>query len=433
MRDTQININLDECSVLRTPKGLNYFHYYLCRQLKGGGMEIDMKVVQINAVYEFSSTGRTVMELDLALKQKGHESYVFCTNRTDPENGIYCMGTKVSRKLHGFLSRLTGLQGYYSAHATKKMLTKLDKIKPDVVLLRNLHGNYIHLNMLLDHLVKKQIPTVVILHDCWLFTGHCCHFLEDNCDRWQYGCGKCPAKHKWNNSWLFDRSAKIYSDRKERFTKLEKLTVVGVSEWITNECKKSFMQENANFCTIYNWIDLNTFTPMCHKKNERPMILSVSYEWSEVKGLFDIMKIARENEDCDFVMVGMIPGKYDMPSNIKTVGTINDLKELVKFYQKADIFLHLSYQETFGKVIVEALACGTPAIVYDIAAMPELIGPGCGIVVDKGDWKEAENAVRKLLANGYERNNARSFVEGNFDKEKLIFKTIDVLTRISQR
>ena len=134
-----------------------------------------MKVVQINAVYEYSSTGRITMELDLALKKEGWGSYVFCTNKDDPKKGIYCMGTPFSRKAHGFLSRLTGLQGYYSRSATGKMLRQLDKIKPDVVHLGNLHGNYIHVNMLLDYLEKNQIPTVVTLHDCWLFTGHCCH------------------------------------------------------------------------------------------------------------------------------------------------------------------------------------------------------------------------------------------------------------------
>lgn len=390
-----------------------------------------MKVVQINAVYEYSSTGRTTMELDLALKRLGHKSYVFCTNKADEENGIFCMGSSSSRAIHGFLSRLTGLQGYFSFHATRSMLKKLDEIKPDVVHLGNLHGNYIHVNMLLDYLIKNQIPTVITLHDCWLFTGHCCHYLEDNCNRWQYGCGKCPSRRKWNKSWFFDRSAKVYRDRKERFTKLKRLTVVGVSDWVTNECRKSFMKENAEFCRIYNWIDLDTFVPKAHEENSRPMILSVSHEWSEVKGLSDIVNIAKENQDCDFVLVGGMPQNYDIPSNMKAVGMVNDVKELVKYYQKADIFLHLSYQETFGKVIAEALACGTPAIVYDVTAMPELIGPGCGMVVPKGDWKRAGNAIRELLSRKCDPQNVRNFSEENFDKEKLIMQKADVVTKAS--
>ena len=255
--------------------------------------------------------------------------------------------------------------------------------------------------------------------------------MEDNCDRWQYGCGKCPAKHKWNKSWFFDRSAKVYRDRKERFTKLKSLTVVGVSDWITNECRKSFMKENARFYRIYNWIDLSMFVPMQHEKNERPMILSVSQGWSDVKGLSDIINIARENDACDFVMVGDMPEKIDLPANIKAVGIVNEVKKLVNYYQKADVFLHLSYQETFGKVIVEAMACGTPAVVYNVTAMPELVGPGCGIVVPKGDWKAAGNAMRELLANEYEPMNARLFIKEKFNKDKSLVEKINIITDTS--
>lgn len=397
-----------------------------------------IKVVNINAVYEYSSTGRSTMEIDHALKKEGHESYVFCTNRNKPEDDIYCMGTPLSRKIHGFLSRLTGLQGYFSKNATRKMLRRLDEIKPDVVHLRNLHGNYIHVNMLLDYLVKEQLPTVITLHDCWLFTGHCCHYLEDHCDRWQYGCGKCPAKHKWNESWFFDRSAKVYADRKARFGKLKSLTVVGVSDWVTNECRKSFMKENARFLRIYNWIDLNTFSPKPRICNERPMVLSVSQGWSKIKGLYDIIQIAREHPDYDFVMVGKMPENVEIPENMKLVGVISSVDALAEQYRQADALLHLSYQETFGKVVVEALACGTPAIVYNVTALPELIGPGCGEAVKLGDWKAAGIALEKLVTGADSNvsesiNQCRRYALSCFDKEILIKEWIELYKEISNR
>ena len=376
-----------------------------------------MKVVQINAVYEYSSTGRITMELDLALKKESCDSYVFCTNKNDPKNGIYCMGTPFSRNIHGFLSRLTGLQGYYSGSATKKMLHQLDEIKPDVVHLGNLHGNYIHVNMLLDYLAKNQIPTVVTLHDCWLFTGHCCHYLEDNCDKWQYGCGKCPAKHKWNKSWFFDRSVKVYADRKARFGKLKSLTVVGVSDWVTNECRKSFMKENARFTRIYNWIDLKTFSPRKRLRHERPRVLSVAQSWSKMKGIYDIIRIASEHPEYDFLLIGEFSESIKIPLNVKLLGVINDVDKLAEQYGQADALLHLSYQETFGKVVAEALACGTPAIVYNVTALPELIGSGCGAVVEKGDWKAAGVALEEVISGTTNSWEAGINVENAFDKD----------------
>lgn len=379
-----------------------------------------MVIVQINAVYEYSSTGRIVKELHQALKNAGHDSFVFCTNAEDEENGVFCMGTKITRKVHGLMSRITGLQGYFSHSATKKLIHKLDKIQPDAVHLHNLHGNYIHVNMLLDYLVEKQIPTLVTLHDCWLFTGHCCHYLDVKCDKWQYGCGNCPSIHKWNKSWIFDTSAKMWKDKKERFGKLNSLTVIGVSDWITNECRKSFMKEYARFERIYNWIDLNTFKPAQERRhNEAPIILSVSQSWSEIKGLYDILSIAAQYPTYHFVLIGEKPS-VSVPDNVEMVGTISDIAQLVSWYQKADVLLHLSYQETFGKVIAEALACGTPAVVYDVTAMPELIGPGCGFTVKKGDWRAAGEAIEKIICDTEWDNKTRPFAEHHFDMSKLI-------------
>ena len=51
-----------------------------------------MKVVQINAVYEFSSTGRTTREMHVFLQSEGIESYVFCANKNNPHQNIFKMG-----------------------------------------------------------------------------------------------------------------------------------------------------------------------------------------------------------------------------------------------------------------------------------------------------------------------------------------------------
>lgn len=383
-----------------------------------------MNIVQINAVYGYSSTGKIVKELHEKLIDCGHSSYVFCSNFEDIDNRIYCMGTILSRKIHALMSRITGLQGYFSFLATKKMLKKLDEIKPEIIHLHNLHGNYINVNLLLDYLIIHQIPTVITLHDCWLFTGHCCHYIEENCNKWQTCCDKCPAKHKWNKSWFFDRSKKVYCDREKRFKKLSNLTIVGVSDWITNESKKSFFKFNAKFMRIYNCIDLKTFFKKDTYNTDSRNILAVSQTWSDIKGLSDIVKIGKDNSELNITMIGNMPS-IDLPDNIRSINAISNVNDMVSKYQDADVFLHLSYQETFGKVIAEALSCGTPAVAYNITAMPELIGPGCGSVVEKGDWKAAERAIINLL-NEKKSNelaiqgNCRRYAEENFDAENIM-------------
>lgn len=385
-----------------------------------------MKIVQINAVYQRGSTGRTVMELHEALLAQGHESYVFVAQRHLPDRNVYTVGSPVGWKLHALLSRLTGLQGYFSHFATWRLLRRLRDIRPDAVHLHNLHGNYINLPMLLRHFKTNNIPTLITLHDCWFYTGKCCHYTQDHCSRWQDACGKCPAVHKWNKSWFWDRSAKMLADKKKWFGALGNLTVVGVSDWITNEARRSFLASTARIIRIYNWVDLSIFQPLAYEKPQRPRVLSVAHGWSEQKGLADIIRIAQRMPHADFVLVGGMPRSPAFPPNVKPVGLIHDVRELAGYYARADVFLSLSVQETFGKVIAEALACGTPVVVYDATAMPELVAEGRGAVVPLKDWEKAAEAVQGILQKGKEAytRSCRAFALQAFDKERLIAEQI---------
>lgn len=69
-------------------------------------------------------------------------------------------------------------------------------------------------------------------------------------------------------------------------------------------------------------------------------------------------------------------------------------------YSMADIVMNLSYAETFGLTTVEGFACGTPGIVYDITASPELITQDTGAVVEAGNVEEVAEAVKMILGRG---------------------------------
>lgn len=370
-----------------------------------------MKIVQINAVYQFSSIGRTTMEMHQYLTKKGHQSYVFCTNHEDKNNQIYEVGNRFTHKIHALLSRLTGLQAYFSHYSTSKLIHQLDQIQPDIVILRNLHANYIHLSSLLTYLASKDIGTIVVLHDCWTFTGHCCYYTEDECIKWKTGCHHCPAIKKYNKSLFFDTSAKCFSDKKKLFHAIPRLAVVGVSNWITDEARQSPVFSKAKIIQrIYNWIDLDVFQPRGTNELRQQLslsetdfvVLGVSQSWSEYKGLYRFEELARQCPDISFVMVGEMSQltKTTLPSNIYSVGSVNDVNHLAEYYSMADVFLNFSQQETFGKVSAEALACGTPLITNDSTANPELCCEGCGYIFPYGDWQEVPKLFVKMRSEG---------------------------------
>ena len=150
-----------------------------------------MTIVQINAVYEYSSTGRTTKEMHDFFISNGDNSYVFCTNQEKIENNIFKIGNTIDYKSHALGSRLLGTQGKFSSLSTHRLVRQLKSINPDIVILRNLHANYINLPILLSFLAKFDIPTIIVLHDCWFFTGHCCYYTDDNCYKWKTECNHC--------------------------------------------------------------------------------------------------------------------------------------------------------------------------------------------------------------------------------------------------
>lgn len=399
-----------------------------------------MRIVQINAVYNYGSTGRNTEDLHKFLLENHEESYVFCTNIHKPEEGVFKLGNKLSGLLHGILSRISGLQGYYSFFPTRKLINNLDDIKPDVILLGNLHSNYINLPLFFSFLSKRNIAIANVLHDCWTFTGHCCHYTEIDCDRWTDECHDCPLLREDNVSYI-DRSDKSLKDKKKWFYGISRLGVVGVSDWITNESKKSIVfPKHTLFKRIYNWIDLAAFHPMNKveviKRLNLPAYeaysISVSQSWSDNKGFNLILKLAREYPKVGFIMVGEISNDKHLPNNIISTGRISDQNQLCLYYNAASVYLNLSRQETFGKASAEALACGIPILSSDKTASPEVCGD-CGIVVNLDDYQSLSTALDKLLAPEcrISAEQCRRRVAELFNKEKNLKQYYDFLLSLS--
>lgn len=387
-----------------------------------------MKIIQVNAAYAVSSTGKTTQEMHEYLNALGYESYVFCPKVSQPDNHIYRIGNTIDYQLHGFCSLLLGCQGEYSIIATKNMLQQWDEIKPDVVILRNLHANYINIPMVLDYLADNDIATINVLHDFFSMTGHCCHYIEDKCEKWKSECDDCPILNKYNKSLFLDRSRHCFKNKLRRWQAISRLAVVGVSNWARDEAKKSPMFKNAKYVErIYNWVDVDCFKPQetstlraaLNIKVDDFVVIGVAQWWTEDKGLFKFIKVASSLPNYKFIMIGTInENVYNIPDNIIKIGVIKDFTELSRYYSLANVFLNFSVVETFGKVMAEALACGCPIICNNTTAIPELCGEGCGYVMEHGTWEEACDCIQKIRTNNRDSysEKCRRFALENFEK-----------------
>lgn len=394
-----------------------------------------MKVLQINAVHGLGSTGRLVSELAAELESRGIASRV-AVAKAPPEANAYVIGNEFERKAHALASRVSGKQAYFSARGTRRLLSYIAAEAPDVVHLHNLHSNYVHLPMLLGYLAAHDVATVLTLHDCWFYTGKCCHYTADGCNRWTTGCGSCPRLHNDNPSWFRDATAAVWADKARLFRAIPRLAVVGVSDWVTEEARRSFLADAVILRCVHNWVNLDVFAPADRPNLKEQLgldgmfvILGVASHWTEAKGLSEFVWLAdalnrREVVGAStqlqpiLVMVGEMPNRWVAPAGVKVVGGVESAEELATYYAAADVFLQLSAEETFGNVTAEALACGTPVIAYDATANPELIGSGCGFVIDPGDRHQLCARIDEVIRStkGSFAHSCRSFACVNFDK-----------------
>lgn len=403
-----------------------------------------MKVLQINVTCGYGSTGRICLEISDFLLSQGIDNYIFYgvgnTQRANAEK--FC--NDIDRKMHTIMSRTTGLQSYFSTVATKRLLCRMDELKPDIVHLHNLHSNYINLPILLKYLAEKDIATVITLHDCWFFTGKCTHYTTDKCYKWKTGCNHCKRLKKDIPSWFLDRTSKMWADKNKLFKAIPRLAVIGVSDWITNEAKQSFFKNASIIRRIYNWIDLDDFHPKAGNikrkysiSEDKFTILSVSAGWDENSDRFkDAIKLSKLIKDkMQIVLVGAGLSKEKLPKNIIGIDYIEGKDELAEMYSAADVYVHLSREDTFGKVVAEAMACGTPAVVYDSTALPELVGQGNGFAVDCGDIGEVYDIVDKIAQTGKKQYSEQcvDFVKKRFDKAKLLNETVKLYKDIIER
>lgn len=388
-----------------------------------------MKVLQVNAVNKVASTGRTCSELSKYLTEHGDICVTAYSKGISVDaNAEYIIGNAFDIKLHGLFSRISGKQAYFSKRETEKLLRFIKEYSPDIVILRNLHGNYINMPRLLSFLAENDIATVAVLHDCWFFTGKCCYYTSDRCYKWQTECRDCPSLKKDNKSWFFDRSTEMFRDKERLFNSIPRLAVVGVSQWLTNEAKKSPIFKNAQeIIKIYNWIDTEVFKPVDTASlraelglGDKKMILAAASGWSHRKGLGTIIEISKKLSDNErIVMVGNLNADVTLPDKIISMPSTNSVEDLVRYYSAADVLLQPSLEETFGKVTAEAISCGTPVVCFDSTATPELVGEGCGAVVPVNDTEKMFSELKTVLSNGKSvySEKCRDFAVQNFNME----------------
>lgn len=366
-------------------------------------------LVQINMTANWGSSGRIAEQIgDIAQKINWDSYIVYGRYANDSKSNLIKIGSRFAIYNNALAARLFDCEGLTAKRSTLQLIKKLQEVKPDIIHLHNIHGYYINYPILFSFLKDYKAPVVWTLHDCWPFTGHCSYFDLAECVKWKTECNHCPQKGEYPKSYM-DFSHRNFNLKKEVFTSCDNLTIVPVSYWLENLVKESFWK-GYKTKMIHNGIDTDMFS-VRNNANEmwakygitaKYVILGVASPFNKRKGYPDFISLSHMlPEEYCIVMVGLnAEQKKNLPGNIIGIERTQDVSELASLYSCADVFVNLTYEDNFPTTNLEAMACGTPVITYNTGGSPELLDDATGIVVKKGNLKEARDAIAAICSKG---------------------------------
>lgn len=401
-----------------------------------------MKVLQINTIYGRGSTGVIVQEIEELLLKNGIESYIAYGRGKSESPNHYQIGSKFDHKFHSLLfSKVLGLQGLGSFLSTYKLTKWIDSIRPDVVHIHTLHAHFVNFPLLFKYLKKSDIPVVWSFFDCWPFTGKCPHFTEVKCYKWRDCCHNCEHLNLGPKTYFFDQTKYLFKLKKDYCASLRKLDIIVCSNWLKREVEQS-MYSSHPIHMIYNWIDTGKFKkiddPSIRSKydiNENKKILiSVSAYWKT--RLVDANRLAEVLPDeYQLVIVGHLKEGVTVHPKVKHIDYVYGTEDLSKLYSLAFAYVNFSVEDTFGKVIAEAMLCGAPAIVFDATACPEVVGDA-GFAVEPHNVEAMKDVILKIDREGKRSelsDRAIKHVIENYDFNKNVTQYIDVYRTVCER
>jgi glycosyltransferase involved in cell wall biosynthesis len=254
------------------------------------------------------------------------------------------------------------------------------------------------------------------MHDKHLGTGACGYpEMWDECDRWRTGCGQCPKAR--NEGWLVDLTGYVHR-QKQAILRDVHMGIVAPNQWMYDFIAASPITKAQPLACIPYGVDTDTFRP--HPADEARaalglpqsgrLLLSVASRLGQPrKGLQYYPALLRHLRDVYDGDLGLALAGDQLPADMLAVlqaimpvyalGHIGDQHRLAQAYSAADLFVITSTMDNFPNVVLESLACGTPAAGFSVGGIPDMIVQGeTGILVTPGDAEALAQGLAALLA-----------------------------------
>ena len=373
-----------------------------------------MKILHINTFDIQGGAARAAYRLHKSLQSIGLESKMLVrTKKSDdftvigPENKIQKINFILRQRFDRFPSYFYKQKKntIYSPSCVpcSGIIDSIDSYEPDIVHLHWICDGFLRI----EDIAKIRTPIIWTLHDDWAFTGGC--HLREECDKYTQQCGACPILGSNREN---DLSRKIWKRKHKTYSKIPQLTVIGLSRWIAACAKKSSLFKHRNVVNLPNPINTDVFKPI--QKSMAKLLLDSSQDKKLIafsgigaasntnKGFEELRKALSYVDDyeTELIVFGTNPLANPHAPVLKThyIGNLHDDLSLRILYSAADVVVVPSLRETLSNTIMEALACGTPVVAFNVSGNPDLINHKInGYLAEPFDFRDLASGIAWVL------------------------------------
>jgi putative colanic acid biosynthesis glycosyltransferase len=254
----------------------------------------------------------------------------------------------------------------------------IDAIKmADVIHLHVIHSYFIEFSWLVKAIKCAKKPVVWTTHDYWALTGRCASVGD--CNKWKSGCGNCPKLKSYPPAY-FDNTRVQFKRKRELLEEISSdLVLVAPSKFLASELAGEL--PNIEVFHIPNWLD-KEFEIACRNKQlgndiiklprNKVKVLIVANNLNDplkvnVELIYKLLKIKGVELHCIGSNSPFLEG------NVINHGEISNRTRMVEVVSLCDVALFTSKIDTFGLVMIEALACGVPVLAIESMASREVL------------------------------------------------------------
>lgn len=351
------------------------------RSLNQQGKRRALRVVHLSIADDTGGAARSAYKIHSGLRELGLESHMLVAHKSTQDGDVVPFrglgGRLIDWPFRQFNEAL-GLQ-YLLTPSSLSLLSHPLVRAADIVQVYNTHGNYLS-HLILGPLSQRK-KVVWRLSDMWSFTGHCSFSFD--CERWESGCGHCPYPNVYP-SVQRDMTAGNWRIKQWLYGHAQ-LTLVAPSHWLERLVHRSPLVSRFACGWIPNGVDLRTFHPtdklIARKALGLPLdgLLVMASSTEARKGgqvLPAVLQKLRQMNAPDFelVMLGNPPSSLDSSGyRTRKLGHISDDAQLSLAYSASDALLFPALADNLPNVVLESMACGTPAVAFDVGGVSDAV------------------------------------------------------------